>query len=302
MHHPLRARTAPSHAAVRAFTIVEVLVVISVISVLIVILIPALGAVAEGGRKRLTLDIIRVMDNAYDGYLASTSNADMPNVVETLHFDANLARNGRTIFVPWVDGIDATDVSGGSEDGKVLINTSGLFVTVLEAAGLGALLDDVPQDRVRRLDIDGQTGAANRQPELPTIVDAWDQPIRAVHPAFDGVIVSGHLEPMYNATSIGRVGLTPTQSNTANLDLPISLTMVSVTEPFSPIQFVRRNFLTPAVRQANAADLAEEDIGDSDGGRSPNGRVYFYSPGRDGDPSRIESNVYTTEVVRPTIN
>lgn len=292
------------------FTIIELLVVVLIISVLATIVLTMGVGIARSGRERLTRDTIRVLDNALDTYIRENGGQGPPRLVEVPHPQANRAAGGETVLVPFIDGIDATDMPGGSERNKYLINTAGLFVQAAEQIGVGSAIDDVPEGSLGQFDPDEQTGM-NRQPSLTTVLDAWGRPIRAVHPAFDGVLTNGSLGATYAPDNIAPVPLLD-NGPVPNLGLPAAL---GVNPPLLEMRQVRRAYFTDAVRQANAGRPVENapgdvpnpflnlpEPGDSDGGSSPNGRMYFYSAGANEDPSDLETNIYTTEPRRPQID
>ena len=205
--------------------------------------------------------------------------------------------------MPFVDGIDAS-IMGPGDKNKFRINTVGLFVQAAEQIGVGSAIDDVPEGSVGQFDPDTQS--SGRQPSLTTILDAWGNPIRAVHPAFDGVLTGGTLSNTYDPLNIEPVNLLESRPQ-PNLGLPDPVRLAS-DRPVSLISSVRRALFTDAIREEedtrntpSGRPFAREP-GDSDGGISPNGRIYFYSPGANADPSDIESNIYTTEPRRPQID
>jgi len=296
------------------FTIVELMVVIAIIAVLAAIVLTVGAGVSRSARERLTRDTIRVLDNALDTYVSESGGEGPPRLVEVPHPIAANAGSGETVLVPFVDGVDATGMSAGSDRDKHTINTVGLFVQAVEQLGVGSSLDDLPQGSVGQLDPDEPTGTGmNRQPLLTTVLDGWGNPIRAVHPAFDGVLTEGTLGATYAPTNIDRLPLVETQPQ-PNLGLPDGV-LTAAGRPVSLITHARRALFTDEIRAANAGRpiddppvgvvdpfLRKPEPGDSDGGISPNGRVYFYSAGANGDPSDIESNIYTTEPRRPQID
>ena len=106
----------------------------------------------------------------------------------------------------------------------------------------------------------------NFTPALRTIVDAWQRPIRYVHPKFDG---------LFHPT--GDPAGFMTLSDAAVLGPPPQ----------------GRIYATDGVRRNNAA--AGGEPADSDGGLCVGNHPYFYSAGPDGDPSTIEDNVYSVK-------
>jgi len=299
-----RGRGTNAAAGRGGFTLVELMVVIAIIAILATIVLTVGAGVARSARERLTRDTIRVLDNALDTYIRENGGQGPPRLVEVPHPVPANAQAGLSVIVPFVDGIDASGMNSGSDVNKSLINTAGLFVQAAEQIGVGSTIDDVPDGSVGRFDPDATAG--ERQPSLTTVLDAWGNPIRAVHPAFDGVLTEGGLGTTYDPSNIEPVWLLETRPQ-PNLGLPDDVRS-AMDEPITLMSKVRRAFFTDEIRDDNAGRTTDsgrpfsEEPGDSDGGISPSGRMYFYSAGANDDPSDIETNIYTTEPRRPQID
>lgn len=283
-----RARTRP--LTPRGFTLIELLVVIVIIGVLISVTLAIAGGVISGGRANLTRETLRQVDLAIDGLL-SQSRGPLPFLIETPN--PNPASN-QTALLPLLDGVSLDDPAG-----PVQINSIGLFAQHLENAGLASLLAGVPESQVTTLDGDRlrintalPVTAPGRQPELRTIRDGWGNPIRFVHPKFQGIITAGQVSGDDLTDQANFVPLfTDMPSDTSNEllqfgDFPAAFrdpTMptrldTTTTPPRLPIVNVRRNTTT-----------------DSDGGFTVGGRPYVYSAGPSNNPADREDNVYTIE-------
>jgi len=145
-------------------------------------------------------------------------------------------------------------------------------------------IDDDPTDNV---DEDGQ-------PSMLTVFDAWGNPIRYVHPRFDGII-----EEPGSTRPLGEPG-EPYEDVVAALMpesmLPQDTSLILLGHADSPFPEVRRSRIVEIDRtEARSNPALEFPIeADADGGVCAGPRPYFYSAGPDGDPSTIDDNIYTT--------
>ncbi len=311
----------------RGFSLIELLVVIIIIGILLSVTLAVATGVREGGRERQTRDVLRGLDVAIESFIRQTGDVP-PAVVEAPNPDPG---ESETVGLPLADGVDMTDDDNIE---RKAINSIGLFIRAAENEGLGSLFDTIPSSLVERIDGDTLVIAADatvsepgdaedRQPGLRTVVDGWGNPMRFVHPAFDGVIT----EQFLDLGGDGDAGdeLTPPGLPVATtLDMagapddPHVLPRSAVPARFFddggeldaalfPITQIRRNWLDPRARDEWEEDgLPLPAVGDGDGGFTQGGRPYVYSAGRDGDPStrttndadpaeESPSNIYTQE-------
>ena len=267
----------------RAFTLIELLTVIVIISILLSIVLVIAGGVRSSAQTRLTTDVIRQVDVGVESFIAEAGDLPPPVVLA----DDPMPGTDALAAYPLADAIDASG-SGFT------INSIAYFIVAAEREGLDSLFNGLPTGRIRLHDPDIDGGG--NQPELRTIFDAWDQPLRFVHPAFDGVVTDEMIRgdnanaASLPGTDIEVVDFAQTNMNPGALgtnfalslgDFPDSVrlpTTGGVDPTRTPILRIRRNAVT-----------------DSDGGLCVNGRPYIYSAGDDGDPATVEeSNVYTT--------
>lgn len=245
------------------FTLIELLVVIGIIAILIAVSVVVGAKVASSGKGTATADTIRVLDAALGDYINRVGKN--PDSVTRV----TLLSGSTTNVFPLIDGTYA--FSGADKT----INSIGLFIQQAEGTGgVGTAIAQINDKYVRRHDPDG----AGPQPELTTVFDAFDRPIRFVHPTFDGTWTSGArpVGALGSAIDLSNPAASPIKDQTLRSDLAITQ--------------VRRNFLTDADRAASASL-----VGDSDGGVCPSPKPYFYSAGDDGDPSTLTDNIYTTK-------
>jgi prepilin-type N-terminal cleavage/methylation domain-containing protein len=240
----------------RAFSLIELLLVIGIIVILVAIAIGVGFRVTGSGKARNTEQILRVMDQALTEYIAKAGSNPKPYVLDP--------RAGNPTNNPWVFPIvDGQDGAGATE-----INSVGLFIlqckdypTAHDAfASLppGALKDWNPGAV--------STSPGSGQPTLTTVFDGWGKAIRYVHPAFGGTTAGGIAQDVYNASGNGILKAPPS------------------------INGVQGRFVFAQVTRSWDAS----GTGNSDGGIPPGNRGYFYSCGPDGLPQTIEDNVYTT--------
>jgi prepilin-type N-terminal cleavage/methylation domain-containing protein len=247
-----------------AFTLIELLVVIGIISVLMAISLLIGSRVVSGGKARVTTDTIRVLDSAMSDYVNRVGR--IPDSTVRIKTNANA---GSTVnLFPVFDAVDTNT--------EVQINTIGLFIEQGQGtSGIATTIATLNPKFVRSFDPDGPGGP---QPELTTVFDGWDRPIRYVHPTFDGRWIQGTrgVGDPGNPVDLTDAAASPIKAQNLRNDLAIRMT--------------RRNFLNDNDREATPGI-----VGDSDGGTCPSPRPYFYSPGEDGDPSATDDNVYTTK-------
>lgn len=265
----------------RAFTLVELLIVIGVIGILISIVLTIGARVAQGGRVRLTEQTIRILDMTIESMISD--QGVLPSALVADPRDA-----GQTSFTRLLPVADARDHGSSYQSGQPgqpplpghqMINSVGLLLLQAErvpsAATVAKGIDSRMIKRWDGDDADDILGAANggAQPTLPTVFDAWNRPLRYVHPQFDGLI--------YGPDYMGGQVSNPAQE--------VSLQSILGPAPGGQygITAIRRN------NRATGTGSNAENSPDSDGGVCPSNSPYFYSAGPDGDPSTTDDNVYT---------
>ena len=247
----------------RAFTLIELLVVIGIIAVLVGIGLSVGLGVINSSRANTTKNTIQILET----YLADLE-AEGKEPKSYKMFETEVS--GQTYQFPVVDGRDR----GQGVDATVRPISSLMRFIAAGETFLGdssAKWAGLDSSVVR----DGTIGmAGSEEIRGVELTDQWGNPIRVVHPAYDG-----GFGDYWN---------------------PTTDSMVSGSRPERDVDFVsggsNQTFsLRRSYRPFNPG-TNPNGVGDADEGICSGERVYFYSAGPDGDPGTREDNVYT---VRP---
>jgi len=253
----------------RAFSLVELLVVIGIIAILISLAVVTGTKVVAGSKARASEDIIRVLDESRGTWMLNWGKP-VPQFLEVP------LPSGGPQYLPM---IDARPASGGS-DWTVPAETSLTYFTalVLRDPMIRPVFEQIDSAFVKSTTVpaprsDGQSNATD-SPAL-VISDAWGRPFRFVHPAYHG----GHGD-YWNA-------------QTKSMD---SREVLLVELPTSKGQIIRKYFRR-SYRPFSGDDPQRKPswVGDADEGMCIGGTPYFYSAGDDGDPGTRADNVYSTK-------
>lgn len=172
------------HKAMRktgGFTMIELLVVVLIISVLIALGLAVGSRVVEGGKASQTRDVLKLLDNALNSYLQATDRKTPPASILDPRIDEG-ATAAVMVHMPMADAWDETN-------GRP-INSVGLFLAeARKVSGVAELLEGLDAKNYRGFAYSPMPDPAPSlsEPELMTVLDAWGNPIRFVHPAFHGV-------------------------------------------------------------------------------------------------------------------
>lgn len=267
---PRRTRQPQTHAvrARRAFTLIELLIVIGIIAVLISMSLVVGSKVIEGGKGRATQNVIRVLD---ESRAAWTLNADVPlPKLVSVEYDTNRAPMRFLL----IDG--RSDTAGFETEAYPTIALyTGL---VMQDASIRSVFEQLDSTFIRPDAVPGWKDKSGKWESWAIgaveVRDAWGKPLRMVHPAFHG----GHGE-YWN----------PDLGNMESRDL-LEDRLVPVGEGRSQLWDFSRSY-----RPFEDDDSQKGNwIGDADEGMCIGGTAYFYSAGADGDPGTRRNNIYST--------
>ena len=317
----VRARTGCHGRSDAGFSLVELLVVITIIGVLLAIGLVVGERVTTAAQKTATQGKLVVLDQALAAYQSDRGGANPPAMVRVS--DPELTNPSDWRYMLLADAAEfGSNLSRNAID--PMVNSMGAFIAATDSIpSVRAIIEETspPPLPYRALGTD--------QAEVPTVFDAFkakprvnadaiqggqrladafasrvnqagNNPIRFVHPSFDGRFTIG--ESRRTGEAGGPIDLLNLQTGTysfSGIQPPAVLSSGSVGDTlglYSGVTSIRRNFLTDADRENWSGRTLP--IGDSDGGQCPNGQPYFYSPGPDGDPSTLEDNVYS---IRPNL-
>lgn len=254
----------------RAFSLLEMLVVIGIIGVLITISVVVGSAVTAGAKQRITEDTMSVLDASMEAFVKANGSSPDPGtrIVNPT--------SGTPTYFPVADARNMSNTDIGERAGNQMVNSVGLYIgQAALAPEAQTAIASLPARAVRRV----TNTVGSIELTLTTAIDGWGRPIRYVHPAFQGSWTDRSNPSSGNTAS--------SQVNTTNFP---DLAGAPSTAMFSPMM-IRRNS-KPAVAPPNQVNA--QDFADSDGARCTGSRPYFYSVGADGLADTTKDNVYTT--------
>lgn len=245
-----------------AFTLLELLIVIAIITLLAAISLAIGAKVLSGGRESLTANTARALEVSVTSVMTD-AGGKMPEPL-VAHPDSSDSA------ITWQPIADARR---GTTDTSPMINSVGWYVYQMkDVSTVSATVSGLSSKVVRQYSPTATSADSDElfgEPLMPTVFDGWGNPLRYVHPTFDGV-------------------LTDSAASTSSGIKLKDLVNIKSGERFA-FNELRRNRTT--VEKSDGTTL----LGDSDGGLCPNNRPYFYSVGADGDPTTMEDNVYSTK-------
>ncbi len=238
----------------RAFTLIELLIVIGVLVILIALTITIGTKITASGRARAAADTIRVLDGSVSEWSAQTGDPAPSKVL------APEAGGGDPIEQPIIDGRP----EGADPDEPALPSVEMYTAAILQEGGLESVFSGVTSSWIAAATV--PTDASNGALPAYRLVDPWGNPLRYVHPVYDA-----GWGPYWDGNSLtSRPTLSP-------LDATEDAYQRSW-RPFDP----------------NDTQRTSAWVGDADEGVCVGNSPYFYSAGPDGDPGTIEDNVYSS--------
>lgn len=295
----------------RAFTLIEMLVVLVIIAILAGIVITLAQRVTQGGKFTATRHVLETADGLLTDYI-SLREAEAPIFVRTNQTQVNTAGTDDLLstdeyLFPLIDGrYDRRTFPpqpGGpaprfdrDKDPAQPAAALLLLQMMKESSTIERELKGLDPRFIERRDtyafgwrIDPATNEPTGQPVLrrlriPMLIDAFGRPIRYVHPTFQG----GYGNYFNNADP-------PTSTNRKYIELALSRSGGG-----APVISVWSRCYRPFPGNT----VAENPVGDADEGLAIGGHGYFYSTGMDGDPGTRQDNVYTRQPSYPpeTVN
>jgi prepilin-type N-terminal cleavage/methylation domain-containing protein len=271
-----------------AFTLIELLIVVAIIATLAAITTLVGSAVLNSGKKSATIGILQSLDQALTAYI-DDKGANPPSLVMIPAERVPNSISDDAVYYPAIDGRGRENTS----DELFEVNSVALFIESVRS---------VPQTQevvntISTRYIQNFSPSEDFFPQLLTVFDAWGNPIRYVHPKFDG-IVENERRTLGDAGAPVNV-VNPNKPFYSQGALPLNATTVV------RMKFVRRNRLVDedfgdeglsggGLSLGGLSDF--ELLPDSDGGITTGNRPYFYSAGPDGNPATLEDNIYLTPV------
>ena len=276
-----------------AFTLLELLIVIAIIAGLAAITTLVGTAVLDSGKKNATLGVLQTLDEALAAY--KDQKGDNPPALVEIPYERMVTpignvSPGESVYYPAIDGRGRENTS----DQLYPVNSVALFIeSVRSVPKTQELITSINARYAQNYSPD-----EDYFPQLLTIFDAWGNPIRYVHPKFDGIIERSDRALADAGEPLNIVN--PNKPFFVAGALPLNATTVV------RMKFVRRNRLVDADfgeggltsgGGMNLGGISDFDLlPDSDGGITSGNRPYFYSAGPDGNPATLEDNIYINPV------
>ena len=157
-------RTHSDVPTMRAFTLIELLIVITIIAILVALVIASSLGVAQRQQKRATANMLQALDRALDEY--KLANGAFP-IYSIAAYDT----------VPGPDNAPVVFPASAGGDGKLHAARPDAAVFIKQVQGFGevdSILQNIPS-RFMRVTIDPD-GDDTQRDVTPSIVDVWAEP------------------------------------------------------------------------------------------------------------------------------
>jgi prepilin-type N-terminal cleavage/methylation domain-containing protein len=292
------ANTTPRFRRSGAFTLIEMLVVLVIIAILAGIVISLAQRVSGGGKYAATRNVIQAAEGMLTDYISrreaeaplfvrtnqttsAMGNPDQPDVDEEYMFPLIDGRYEGRSFPPQTGG--PAPRFDKDRDPPQPAAALLLLEMVKESPEVERTLQGIDPRFLERRDmyafgwrIDPATNEPTgslvlRKLRIPQLIDAFGNPLRYVHPGFQG----GYGNFFNNDTP-------PTSTNRKYLELAVA------GQNGQPVVAV----FSRCYRPFGPNVVATDPVGDADEGLAIGGHGYFYSSGLDADPGTRQDNVY----------
>jgi prepilin-type N-terminal cleavage/methylation domain-containing protein len=303
------------------FTIIELLVVITIIAVIGGIGLAVASRVTNGNKARASENLLRVMDQVLEAYVAKTG-ANPPAFVKVSAQDAfkypgPSIPNTATIYFPVIDGraqsrqLPFTSTIGSNNDrfdrdrDPPQPTVSLFLLEATRVLGDDTLLKGIDSRFVTKgavsawgwrdadptlVQFDANPSNEGSQPALQafSVLDAWGRPIRMVHPQFAGGA----------GDYFDRAGSSWTSKSRPFIDFSVAGDYASAAAAGTGA--ARNGIFSRSCSPFNPGTAsATKPVGDADEGVPSGNRPYFYTTGADGQPGDRADNLYTTKPSLP---
>ncbi|MEO1717344.1 MAG: prepilin-type N-terminal cleavage/methylation domain-containing protein [Planctomycetota bacterium] len=255
-----------------AFTLIELLIVIGIIAVLIAIGLTVAPALINSGRAQATQSTLVAMESVVQEL---STSADL----RPKDYQVYVAVSGNeSINLPIIDG--RLDSAGFDRDADRAEPSFARLLKVVEETvpGIESRWTQLDPSIVAARDITGEAVGGtigSFRVSGTEVLDNWGNPIRFVHPSFDGGGGNWYANDGPPPNSRPAIMNVPYGAAGGDEDFRRSF------RPFDP----------------TASSDATNPIGDADEGIVPGGSSgYLYSAGPDGDPGTRGDNVYASVI------
>lgn len=273
-----------SHSAAvhrrRAFTIIELLVVVGIIGILVSIGLFVGRAVVSKGKRVATEGLIQVADKALEAYY--DKKGEGPSDRYTYK-----NKTGEIYEFALMDGRDGGNTTSFDVDKDPAFDSFARFALACkDVPEADAVLKSIADPRqVRNVVVaagifDDPTTGSKTDLRSIEFIDGYGRPLRFVHPAFHGGFGS-FLDQTQK----------PAQMSSVRQNKKVTERRGSST---NKIDF-RRSYRPFNPASLSASQDPRKAVGDADEGLCPSSRGYFYSAGLDLDPGTREDNVYSAQ-------
>ncbi len=303
-HSRPRSPAHRSRHSPRAFTLIELLVVISIIAFIGAVGFVLAQRVTAGGKTRITLDAIRILDTMITGYQGDVSGKLPTSYTDGMGYEYPIIDGRTTSTNDLFYNPDLAEPSLGllllamGESSSVSASLKSIDSRLLKSQQLRSAVHEAQSVVVRKAD--------GTPLNAPVIVDGWGRTIRFVHPKYDGGYGRVYVSQSGAWNSVlAREPTRPGARRVVKVSFPGNATRDQQfrrsLRPWNPATDppTTSTYNSNPDPDAPQIPVPAPRIADADEGVCVGSQPYFYSAGEDGDPGRREDNVYTTKPTWP---